>query len=500
MFDKILKFNHNGWCEDLSKSYQKGYYRPADQTEYDALVGFAAEVIDLSGQEIKIIRKPLRPVSVGLESEKPEELYEGEGFFATDTYRMYFGGKNNKNPFGALGFPYYMLTQDPGGTDIFLFFVDPVEGDDNNSGAKWSQAKKTLWNVLNLLPQDLNGYAVRIYIQGGVEERDQWNFYFRNGKILIYWAGTFFNTSTSDWADFRRSGEVAPIRNNDPFVMKGIDDTKAPFRIHGEDNFELGFFAINEDVAHWQSGHCCYDKIIFEDVDSETVNVHGGLCAFNSDTLHLRGVGFKPKGCNEYVLYSHAQKGGIAGIRLHDTALPDNEPVHKANDKWRGVFMLNGNHSTDRIAFGKISSNTGAYIRYHPDFAPPNWDGGATQTIVIDGEVATLLSFNDPAKSVWVDIDANDLTLNGVGDNPAIKVDVLFEGTIQYKSTQLTLVDNSTKSRSIKDYATGVEKIYLTNGILQNGSDVVFALPTSDPAKAGALWNDGGAVKVSAGT
>ena len=50
----------------------------------------------------------LRPSEVGLEADKPDNLKDGESYFATDTYRLYYGGKKGKDPFRVKGFPYHL--------------------------------------------------------------------------------------------------------------------------------------------------------------------------------------------------------------------------------------------------------------------------------------------------------------------------------------------------------------------------------------------------------
>ncbi len=46
----VLVFETSGWCEELSKSYDQGRYRPKTKEEYEALKGYAKEELDLSAE------------------------------------------------------------------------------------------------------------------------------------------------------------------------------------------------------------------------------------------------------------------------------------------------------------------------------------------------------------------------------------------------------------------------------------------------------------------
>jgi len=50
------------------------------------------------------------------------------------------------------------------------------------------------------------------------------------------------------------------------------------------------------------------------------------------------------------------------------------------------------------------------------------------------------------------------------------------------------------------DLADGAAITFGSRSLSRSGNNIIASLPTSDPAVAGALWNDNGTVKVSAGT
>lgn len=91
-----------------------------------------------------------------------------------------------------------------------------------------------------------------------------------------------------------------------------------------------------------------------------------------------------------------------------------------------------------------------------------------------------------------------------IGIVAAAKTTAEARATVRLLSRAATLVPGAvvagqTLSNSVAVPAGGSIS-FGTATLTRNGNNIIAALPTSNPAVAGALWNDGGTVKVSAGT
>lgn len=484
MVDKILKFNHNGWCEAIGKSYQQGYYRPIDESELTALQGYASEIIDLADQEIKVIRKPQYPLTVGTEAEKFEELYEGESYYASDTYRLYVGGKEGKYPFSVKGFPYHLVTPSyDGGSSVFRFYLHP-DGNNNNTGLGWENAFRDMDGLFALLDGiDLTGWDVYVFIAPGAYPIDAQRIYNpRGGNFIFSWVGSFINSDDSDWRSWACNGVNDLLESNDPAIFEhtdpdgGTSDTHViSFRGSGNVVFQSADYSFGfGDV-----GFAYWDKLRFvghaSGVQKIMMSFFGDVSVFTET-----GLSFEPKNTSHMVVdHESTKQCTIKAIKITNAT----GSLKSSSSKWYGA-LVSANSGGIQLSLGGAG--------YAVGHAPTE------STVHIEGIRHLVSSFGE---SLMQDIDLSGSFYWTAGSSgvakPEIYLDTFTGGKYKYLASTVTLADNSIVARIINKDA--VQTTYLTKSITQVGDNVNFNLPTTDPAVAGVLWSDAGTVKVSAG-
>lgn len=439
-----------------------------------------------------------RPGGVGTDAEKPATLKEGESYFASDTYRLYYGGVKDAPPFVVKGFPFHKMVLHPNGNYVFRICVDPTNGSDENTGLDWDNPKASLTGAYDELPDNMEDYTAFIFLASGTDV-GKVSLSKTNGRIEHYWVGTIMNDIAGDVMDFVRCGMTDPFTSNDPYILKSnVADTLYSVSNNCKETI---WRAVDLSLSPSASGRGYFGKIIFEDADDATANDHDALLLVGGDFFEGTCIGFKPKGTKMSPFVSEAKSGGVTGVSMDLGSIVGTPEYLSSSSSWRSMFMSwSQSKIGDGFAFGRSSATGSAYVKYNATFAPSGYvDGAISHQIVIDGNVKNLVTApSGGTAGCFVYLDDGDVVVTGTG-TPIIMNTTDFVGYIAYASGDITFNDSSTKARVTKDLTNDVETIYLTNDITQIGDDVVFDLPTSDPGIAGALWSDSGTVKVSAG-
>lgn len=91
-------------------------------------------------------------------------------------------------------------------------------------------------------------------------------------------------------------------------------------------------------------------------------------------------------------------------------------------------------------------------------------------------------------------------SINGATGVVSLDVVSIGGGTIGQTGVSVGWSDSSPGyGLSVVDASTGAQAVFGPLDTVMPGSVTMSGLPTSDPAVAGRLWNDGGTLKISAG-
>ena len=172
-------------------------------------------------------------------------------------------------PGNILTFPYDLLVMAPWGQPAFRIYADCDLGDDDNDGLTWATAKKTVNGALDILPDDLKGYEVRIHLHPGIYDEPVSFARFSNAtKINVGYYDQLYNTSSDPYSLWFRNGSVNPIRNNDQLVFKNSAGNQVWFLGWGYTNKTIFIEAYYPGKEWNQDGCFRFDKIVFQGNDT----------------------------------------------------------------------------------------------------------------------------------------------------------------------------------------------------------------------------------------
>jgi hypothetical protein len=151
------------------------------------------------------------------------------------------------------------------------------------------------------------------------------------------------------------------------------------------------------------------------------------------------------------------------------------------------------------------SATTTVLVRLMSNVCPPNMTGvGAIETTTIVGTTSVttpVVAFSGATGANEIRVPTNLADGLSIEDSAGdLIVITTTTGSQRITFTPATTFTGLITSNGGVAIADTKELTFGTAKLARAGNNLVATLPTTDPAVAGALWNDSGTVKVSAGT
>lgn len=447
-----------------------------------------------------------RPGGVGLDADKPSNLREGESYFASDSYILYYGGKKDSFPFSVQGFPYHYVRTTSAGFEAVTLFVDPTNGDDNNYGGSLGAPCKTISGAFLKLPQNLLGKTVYLFLFPGTYDGDQIKRPY-NCVIEIYPIESSLvhqdsSNNPSEIFGLAKGNTEMPIDGD--VVFTKTSGGGAGFIVEGSPLFPttVKFFAYKHNLT-WDADQFLYDGMIKFKNDSNA-SLEQLLAVHNYADVEFAE-------CVPHFDMGLTTQAGIintATVRMHlFKVIGGTGGASTGTSSWKGFFF--GHTNNFYITDKPRSSGSGGINAFdgltYAESKSIRWDGVHNISYVWLGGNA-VFELTGYVASDWA------ITNGQLGGAPQMNL-YLLGGTsfnVEIDPTQISedITETGYSSYRYKNLSTGVETVMTEAGIqkLGNSRKIAFtgnfileSLPTSNPAVAGALWNDSGTVKVSAG-
>ena len=397
--------------------------------------------------------------------------------------------KNNILPSNLLTFPNHLLVETPWGGSAFRFMVDSVNGDDSFDGFSWANAKKSIQGAIDSLPKDLQGHGATLFIKPGTYNGILLDN-FKNGSISFEWFGLpFTNADPTTLQSWGLNGESVTTTNDPIIIKEGLNNASQCILVTGE-NFYAWFNARDDRFNQWSAGHQYRSRWVISPSDDHTATgvYVGGDCSFE---------------CLSFRAYLNKLNDPALSIDNGRARLDSPEffggtgSTSVSTSQWESAIMVTGPNAD--VELGKLTSiNIGEAAGYT----------ALAKYKIYSEDIKQTLNFNVSAKNFSM-LDSSGIeyvdNVQSYGKT-IIRLDASTSNVgIAYSESEVTLNDLSTNPRTIKNLTTGETKVYLSTKLIDDGSNLsfdggaIFDLPTSDPLVVGALWNDTGTVKVSAG-
>lgn len=363
---------------------------------------------------------------------------------------------------------------DGSGLKVFRLFVNAATGSPSNDGLLWSTAKQTITGALSVLPSDLKGYSVYIFIMPGTYN-ESIIIPFSNTVCNLYQYNTYWTSGTSDQAIWSKAGE-AVTGSDTPVIINGGSGSACTV---GGGSYELIFNAYNPD-NNKQLAKMFKFTTTATPTTLFTAGWGGGdrIVDFIGCTFDLQGTtNFGVEiGQNNLLYFSSCEFIGGTGA------------ASTGSGNWNTAVFIN--------TFGV---NT-----YFGNRFPYNWETGfapvaANGIYFEDIKQAINLADNSTSKGAvlnfasisYVDID------RAYGKTIIRVASTVTGADIRYHSDYNTLTSTTNLARKVTELKTGTVNNYISTNYYEIGNQAYIKnLPTSAPATSGALWRDAGAGNV----
>ncbi|MDH7605535.1 MAG: hypothetical protein QHH13_11585 [Melioribacter sp.] len=385
------------------------------------------------------------------------------------------------NPENLISFPNDKMITFPWGAKGFVYFVDAENGNDNNSGLTLKNAKKTFNAVLDLLPTDLLGREVRIFVHPGTytnaDSRTVISIASTNGTIYFHWLGTWANPDDPNFVENDKSIWLAnlldgvKVRNNNQVVISGVSVTSGQASCLSatfSNNFTTSVYILSNNFAkEWDqvSSQYAYRWKFMQDDTCITDHL---LCSSRLNNLCILNpieIDFSYYKYSAFFVDSY--KARIDAIHAYSRVLTAS---NSKTGYWNGVINL-GPNCTSNVSLENVYYPSNAY---HPDYSksstPWIFEGCRQVFGIQNGSKACLNIGNTMQYLQGLLSDANP---------PQIYLGDQAQPTIDFNSTVATLIDNSSAPHTITDRATGVVFIFLGSGLKKIANHFQFPLQTT---------------------
>lgn len=384
-------------------------------------------------------------------------------------------------------FPNLVSHWDGSGNIVSRFFVDPINGSDENDGSSWDTAKKEISAVMAELPSDLQGRTVYIFALSGQYKRIFAQK--QNGTISLFWVGTYANIGVGAGYDWLRNGKATPAVNNDAIVIQQeraegfAQESKTGALLVMQPTTEAArfYFSINQAdfglfaASNWwnTSDYTYWNKIQFKPhADCDTTPIDATISIRNGASL-TSDTGFtvypaKNSAVAVYwgTFFTRALKvpytGGLASSQT---------------GTWAGLI---------NVSNGSLCiPNSGSYLKFKSGFTPIDSAkyfeiGGCNQIACLK----TTLS-NYSANSIVLASALIAYTQDGTtAAKPIIRIEDGFNGYLEYSASQFNLEDLAETKRDIKEVDSAVLTSYLNQSEKIIGENKITKMGTSEVVDA----------------
>ncbi|MFA5805410.1 MAG: hypothetical protein WC879_12280 [Melioribacteraceae bacterium] len=369
---------------------------------------------------------------------------------------------NNLIGSNITSFPYHLLSVLPWGIKCFRFYVDGEQGSDLNNGLTWATAKKTLTGALNLLPNNLNNFEVRIFLHPGTYDESFSFIRFANTTFKFFYLDQQFNTATDDFSAFIRNGAVNPIRNNNQLIFK--NSAGSIVWDFGSATLNKSFYleAIDPTNTWNQNGHFKVNKIVFQGNTSGTNILISGNVNLSTEpgclTLDLKSA--------NYGIYLGGTRSNLISFNLQGCKVIGGTGRCSVNEETTSSVIMFQNANFFANSW-YLSNNLGNYIY---------WDITGVRQMFSNWELCTFaLNISDASVS-YAQGSLPDAFLPRIILNPEAN------GSVQYPNSKFRIVDGSTLARYIKELVSGVATSFLTNQLFSIGNSLIQISKNAVPA------------------
>lgn len=390
----------------------------------------------------------------------------------------------NKNliPQDIIQFPHHLLVTFPWGAKGFVYFVDPVNGNDNNNGFTLSRAKKTINAVLDSLPADLLGYEVRIFLHPGtytnIDNRSVIYIKSINGYIRFHWLGTYANPDDPDFVNNSYSQwllyllDSARVRSNDQVVISAVDVHNVIGSCFSSD-FALNYstsvlFESNNFAKSWDSPSSQYAyrfKFISDSANTENIIYADKLRGF----YFMNPVEIDPSNCLYMAVFFNSTQGRIDSIKFIPSSYSS---FIQRTGNYAGFIVFGGN-TTNQFILENVYYPSNAY---HPSFQkesnPWNFTGCRQALTFQDGSSPIINIFNNVQFNQGILPDSNP---------PLIYLSSNAKPVINLNLSLFNLADNSIANHTIKNTNTNITSVFVGPGIKNVANNFLFNLSSSQP-------------------
>jgi len=348
-------------------------------------------------------------------------------------------------------------------------YIDAQQGNDNNDGFSWPNAKKTLSATQQIIPYDLRGITVFIFLHPGTYIEDSLTFNHINGVIRFCWVGTFINTANTAYATFVKNGTSNPVRNNDQVIIKlkqalGLFSSSRSclYGIHQQD-FNLGYD---------QPGFCYWDKFVIAKASAAEGGIATCLLVISNSTLSSDS-GYTLDGSTIDNVPEFINSWGNSYIVINAIrAIGGNTGGSQGLGVWRGIILAS---DKDDIFF---KAYTIAYATGYEPLSGKQWEIINYKQFCTSGPYAVNFKIDLPTNKIDFTPGITGLTA------PIIYLDSLSSGSIKTNQTQLSLNDNSTANHSVTNYADSSTKNIVSPNIIDVSNSTTIKTKNAVPADA----------------
>lgn len=365
-------------------------------------------------------------------------------------------------------------------TLVYRFFVDSVNGSDENNGGDWENAFKSINNVFKYLPSDLGNKQVFIWIAPGTYDgvtNPAISFEQYNGRIMFQWAGTWINDvasmSEGQILGMNPTSKLDAISSDDQIILKSSQGTIAVRNSwNGNKDLQVEFNASDMRLNWNDANYPYHNRFVFKG----NVTADGEV---TTDTI-LRMVNLKKLTINTGFtldLQNTQTSGasfGMVDLRIgtFEVIGGSGEASTVANSQWRCAMSIT-DYTTGYIAIDSYTWGGADALRTRP-----------VNPFKVSG-VRTLANlWGTDNKLELKPAQYGEYLQGSLPDANIAEVRLLegFSGYLDFESAVFSLEDISTKARKIYDRTTGITKEYALLNQKKVGDSVFMPVGTSVPS------------------
>lgn len=336
---------------------------------------------------------------------------------------------------------------------VYRLFVDPINGNDLNDGLTWAKAIKTVRNVQNIIPSDLEGRICYVICSSG--NVGEFHSSVSNGIIEFRFACTVHNTDSA-YNNFISNNGERTFDSDEPVIFEG-DGMEA--LKHSGKNLELLFIAEDDELKS------LWGKFVFR--------IKEGTTAPQVIANFQRIFSW-----NIVVDMSNATTYGLNAVTGSNTTIYSGEFIGGAGASATrtGAYsgaLTNWIEDGGNFAIGEAGSYLAS--KWRVGYAP------AELKSWIFRNIKSIYS-NQETESKGCKLNLESLHIDNAtsGYTSSIYLSTKFSGYVKYNESEVTLADTSVSPRTIVQSVSGLTKQYLSSKLKDVGG-IVMNIKTAVP-------------------